>query len=239
MATKSAPATVENLTHLVIEAGLDYIPNDWGVVELQNLLAPARGISVGVMYPGSHDPAGIPLLRSGDISGNKINPNPDLFISEAKNLEYNRTILEGGELLLSLVGNLGQCAVVPSEMAGWNAARAIAVIRLNNPDDAVFVKYCIQSPPLQHLMNAWATTTVQATLNLKEIKQLPLPWPPSNERQVIAQILSSLDDKIELNRGMNATLEAICRALFKSWFVDFDPVRAKAEGRQPEGMDAE
>src|SRR5439155_19087181 len=63
--------------------------------------------------------------------------------------------------------------------------------------------------------------------------------PPQREREDIVNILGSLDDKIELNRQMNATLEETARALFKSWFVDFDPVRAKAEGRQPEGMDAE
>jgi type I restriction enzyme, S subunit len=60
---------------------------------------------------------------------------------------------------------------------------------------------------------------------------LPIPLPPLSEQSDIAQILGTLDDKIELNRRMNATLEAIARALFKSWFVDFDPVRAKAEGR--------
>ncbi len=69
------------------------------------------------------------------------------------------------------------------------------------------------------------------TLNLKEIRQIPLPWPPKRQRNAIAHILGTLDDKIELNRRMNATLEAMARALFKSWFVDFDPVRAKAEGR--------
>jgi type I restriction enzyme S subunit len=82
-------------------------------------------------------------------------------------------------------------------------------------------------------MQAWATTTVQATLNLKEIRQLPLPWPPKKQRKAIALIHGTLDDKIELNRRMNETLETMARALFKSWFVDFDPVRAKAEGRKP------
>ena len=80
-------------------------------------------------------------------------------------------------------------------------------------------------------MQAWATTTVQATLNLKEIRQIPLPWPPKEQRDTLAHILGTLDDKIELNRRMNETLEAMARALFKSWFVDFAPVLAKAEGR--------
>ena len=63
--------------------------------------------------------------------------------------------------------------------------------------------------------------------------------PPIKEQTAIAHILGTLDDKIELNRRMNETLEAMARAIFKSWFVDFDPVRAKAEGRQPDGMDAD
>ncbi|MDD5734272.1 MAG: restriction endonuclease subunit S, partial [Methanothrix soehngenii] len=63
--------------------------------------------------------------------------------------------------------------------------------------------------------------------------------PSRNEQRAIARILGTLDDKIELNRGMNETLETIARAIFKSWFVDFDPVRAKAEGREPAGMDSE
>ncbi len=70
-------------------------------------------------------------------------------------------------------------------------------------------------------------------LNLDELKSLEVVLPPENEQLSIARILGALDDKIELNRRMNETLEAMARALFKSWFVDFDPVRAKAEGRAP------
>lgn len=72
-----------------------------------------------------------------------------------------------------------------------------------------------------------------------QILSLNIPLPPLPVQREIAHILGSLDDKIDLNRRMNATLESMARALFKSWFVDFDPVRAKAEGRQPDGMDAE
>jgi type I restriction enzyme S subunit len=68
------------------------------------------------------------------------------------------------------------------------------------------------------------------------LEGLPIPIPPTGTREAIAQILGTLDDKIELNRPMNATLEAMARALFKSWFVDFDPVRAKLDGRQPVGL---
>ena len=74
-------------------------------------------------------------------------------------------------------------------------------------------------------------------LNTEIIKALPLTLPPVGEQIALSQILGALDDRITLLRETNATLEAIAQALFKSWFVDFDPVRAKQEGRTPEGMD--
>lgn len=223
----------------LMQAGLSHLPEGWSVVEIGDLLSSDRGISVGVMYPGDHDPLGIPLIRVGDLRQSVINSSPEFRISPEKHQEYRRTALEGGELLLTLVGDIGQCGIVPTTMVGWNAARAVAVIRLKDPAEGAFVRLCLLSRPLQHLMQVWATTTVQATLNLKEIKQLPLPWPPAGERARIAEIAGALDDKIELNRRMNETLEAMARSLFKSWFVDFDPVRAKAEGRQPAYIDAE
>ena len=80
-------------------------------------------------------------------------------------------------------------------------------------------------------------TTVQKTLNLKDIKRLPIPLPSSEAICSISEMAEALSSRITLLRETNATLEAIAQALFKSWFVDFDPVRAKMEGRVPEGMD--
>ena len=215
------------------DAGVEDLPDDWDAVTLGDLFTEDRGIAVGVMYPGDHDPNGVPLIKAGDLNGSIINPQPDFRISKDKHHEYRRTALEGGELVMTLVGNVGQCAVVPPRMAGWNAARAVAVMRLADSTDTHFVQQCLLSRPLQHLMDVWCNTTVQATLNLKEIRQLPLPWPPKKSRDAIAAFGKALDDKIEFNRRMNATLEAMARALFQSWFVDFDPVRAKLDGRPP------
>ncbi len=157
------------------DAGVEELPSDWDVVTLGDLFTEDRGIAVGVMYPGDHAPDGVPLIKAGDLNGNIINPQPDFRISKDKHQEYRRTALEGGELLMTLVGNVGQCAVVPPRMAGWNTARAVAVMRLADPSETHFVQQCLLSRPLQHLMDVWCNTTVQATLNLKEIRQLPLP----------------------------------------------------------------
>jgi type I restriction enzyme, S subunit len=219
-------------------AGFEDLPAGWEIRRIGDLLSDDRGISVGVMYPGDHDPIGVPLIKAGDLTGSRITPQPDFRISREKHHEYRRTEFSGGEILMTLVGNVGQCAIVPPAMAGWNAARAIAVIRLRDPSDAAYVRLCLLSRPIQHLMEVWSNTTVQQTLNLKEIRLLPLPWPKRRDRDAIAECAGALDDKIELNRRMNETLEGMARAHFKSWFVDFDPVRAKLDGHPPPGLDA-
>jgi type I restriction enzyme S subunit len=97
--------------------------------------------------------------------------------------------------------------------------------------------FVLRSPLGRRFMNMWANTTAQPTLNLKDLGNLPIPIPPAHIRGVIAAILGALDDRIALLRETNATLEFIAQALFKSWFVDFDPVRAKQQGLVPAGMD--
>jgi type I restriction enzyme S subunit len=106
--------------------------------------------------------------------------------------------------------------------------------------DSKFLLYAIQSPKVQNEIKASeGTGSTVSNLRIPLINSLLITCPSLKEQQAIAGVLGALDDKIELNRRMNETLEAMARAIFKSWFVDFDPVRAKAEGRQPAGMDAE
>jgi type I restriction enzyme S subunit len=90
---------------------------------------------------------------------------------------------------------------------------------------------------LRQLLGEYSIGTATKFLTIKILNPLPIPLPPLPEQKAIAQILGSLDDKIELNRRMNATLEAMARALFQRWFVDFDPVRAKLDGRPPAALD--
>jgi type I restriction enzyme, S subunit len=94
-----------------------------------------------------------------------------------------------------------------------------------------FLRYLIGSPEFTQHVNAITTGTAVPHISGRQIREFKFLRPPLDEQHAIAHILGTLDDKIELNRRMNETLEAMARALFKSWFVDFDPVRAKAEGR--------
>lgn len=95
------------------------------------------------------------------------------------------------------------------------------------------MKLAIRSPAADAMIRSRLNTTVQATLNLRDLSLLPIPMPPRSVREGIISILGALDDKIDLNRRMNETLEAMARAIFKDWFVDFGPTRAKREGRPP------
>ena len=160
-----------------------------------------------------------------------------MYIAPEIESKYSRTRLCGGEVLLTVVGSVGQVVVVPKQLAGFNVARAVAVIHPLPHIEPDWIAICLRSPLSQHLLGSRANTTVQTTINLKDVRALPIPIPPEAERRVIAEFVGALDDRITLLRETNTTLEAIAQALFKSWFVDFDPVRARMEGRSPEGMD--
>ena len=102
--------------------------------------------------------------------------------------------------------------------------------------DSGFLRYLIGSREFTHHVLAVQTGTAVPHISGAQIKEFPFRCPPLSEQKAIAEILGSLDAKIELNRRMNETLESLARRLFKSWFVDFDPVRAKMDGRPPPAL---
>ncbi|MCA3226167.1 MAG: restriction endonuclease subunit S [Burkholderiales bacterium] len=206
---------------------------EWETVPLDSLVEPGRGISYGIVQPGAPVADGVPIVRVSDVRDGRVAVSAPLRVAPAIEAAYARTRLTGGELLLTLVGTVGEAAVVPASLAGWNTARAVAVIPVRKDVGAYWIKLALAAPGVREIIDSRLNTTVQATLNLADVARLPIVLPPVHERETIAHILGTLDDKIELNRRMNETLEAMARALFKSWFVDFDPVRAKAEGRDP------
>jgi len=133
----------------------------------------------------------------------------------------------------------GRWAYVADDADDFVVSTKLMVIRAKQ--DRLFPKFLYQFPTsseitkwLQHLAESRSGTFPQITFD--QVATLELPLPPLAEQKAIAAVLGALDDKIELNRRMNATLEAMARALFQSWFMDFDPVRAKLDGRQPVGL---
>jgi type I restriction enzyme, S subunit len=107
------------------------------------------------------------------------------------------------------------------------------IVRGNHRADTRYLSYVLSQTDIR----GYLTGSTMPKLTQGNLNRLPVIAPPLVEQKAIAAVLGALDDKIELNRRMNATLEAMARALFQSWFVDFDPVRAKLDGRQPNGID--
>jgi len=202
-------------------------PSSWNIKELIDCTSDNL-ISYGIVQPGTNFDGGIPMLRVNNIGSNGFKLDKVLNVQPDIEKKHVRTRLKGGEVLITVVGTTGMCMVVPKFMEGWNVARAIAVIRPTTELGAEWIKLCLQTNQTKNFLDARANTTVQKTLNLKDIKKIPIPLPPQKSRENIQLIIGSLDDKIELNRKMNQTLEEMAQALFKSWFVNFDPVHAKA-----------
>ena len=214
---------------------LPTLPQDWSYAPLDTCCQ-KNSITYGVVQPGAALISGKPLIRVNNFRDRHLDLSDVMYIAPEIESKYGRTRLCGGEVLLTVVGSVGQVVVVPKNLAGFNVARAVAVIHPLPHISPDWIAICLRSPLSQQLLDSRANTTVQTTINLKDVRALPIPLPPEAERQVIAEFVCALDDRITLLRETNATLEAIAQALFKSWFVDFDPVRAKMEGRAPEGM---
>ena len=106
------------------------------------------------------------------------------------------------------------------------------IVRGNDRADTRFLNYVLSQTDI----SGYLTGSTMPKLTQGNLNRLPVIAPPLPEQKAVAAVLGALDDKIELNRRMNATLEAMARALFQSWFVDFDPIRAKLDGRQPSGL---
>src|SRR5574337_872428 len=150
---------------------------EWESVPLDSLIEPTRGISYGIVQPGTPVVDGVPIVRVSDVRDGRIAVSDPLRVAPAIEAAYARTRLTGGELLLTLVGTVGETAVVPDSLAGWNTARAVAVIPVRPDVGAYWVKLALHSPEVRHIIDSRLNTTVQATLNLRDVAQLPIVVP--------------------------------------------------------------
>ena len=195
---------------------------DVALLELQQLTDPERPITYGVVKPGPEDPAsGILFIRGGDISNGSINEANLRTITQEVSRPYARTILRGGEVVVSLVGNPGEVAVVPSRLAGANLARQAGLIALRPEVHARYVKYYLMSPSGRAELFQRTQGAVQQVINLADLKCVKVRLPSPQVQERIADILSSYDDLIENNRQRISLLEAAARLLYREWFVHF------------------
>jgi type I restriction enzyme S subunit len=148
--------------------------------------------------------------------------------------------LKEGDTLIAMTGaTVGKVGRFPRTHERYFLNQRVGKIYLTEPEgtDYRYIYYILSQDTYVRQMFGIADGSAQANISGTQIEGLEIPLPPLTEQKAIAGVLGALDDKIELNRRMNGTLEAMARALFKSWFVDFDPVRAKLDGNKPTGLD--
>jgi type I restriction enzyme, S subunit len=209
-----------------------------------DVAAPSRNALVGGPFGSdlvSRDyvPTGVPVIRGANMGHGRWVGGEFVYVTPEKADSLASNCAKPGDLVFTQRGTLGQVALVPKKGADrYLISQSQMKVTLDpTKADALFLYYVFISAEQQAYIVQNAITTGVPHTNLGILRNTPLMLPPLAEQKAIAAVLGALDDKIELNRRMNATLEVMARTLFQSWFVDFDPVRAKLDGRKPIGLD--
>lgn len=194
--------------------------NDWKEVKLQDV--------VSILGDGLH---GTPKYSvDGEyyfINGSNLDNGKIVFSDTTKKVDHEQYLkykkdLNDRTLLVSINGTIGNVAYYNGERVVLG--KSACYFNLHEGIEKRYVRYVLSSHYFTSYLYSFATGTTIKNVSLKSMREFNFKLPPISEQKAIAHILGTLDDKIELNRQMNETLEAMAQALFKSWFVDFDPV---------------
>ena len=191
---------------------------------------------------------GVPVLKIKNVRLREVDTTEPAYVDQSVAKNTARYFCKTGDLLISMTGSgpqapnsvVGRVARFTGPSDRYLINQRVGRLVNKTPDklDQRYLFYVLaQDETLWKLVSVATGSANQANISGSQIESLEVPLPPLAEQKAIAAVLGALDDKIELNRRMNATLEAMARALFQSWFVDFDPVRAKLDGRPPAALD--
>ncbi len=191
---------------------------------------------------------GITVIRVSNFFGDSIDSSDLKYVSRFI-ADTNRSVsLKENDIVVATVGSwpnnplsvVGRTVSVPSWASGALMNQNSVIIRSSSANffDQKFIYYQMKTSAFKnHIISKAQGSANQASITLNTIFSYPIWWPDQVTRKKVAEILFKIDCKVTLLQEKNKTLESIAQILFKSWFVDFDPVFAKQEGRQPEGMD--
>ena len=186
------------------------------------------------LHASDYVPAGIPSIMPKNIGDNRINADGIARIGPEHTNRLRRYLVQEGDIVYSRRGDVERRALIRGQEEGWLCGTGCLRVRLGEDEvDSRYASYFLGHPNVREWIVRHAHGATMRNLNTSILSACPFVIPPMEVQLTTAHVLGTLDDKIELNRRMNETLEAMARALFQSWFVDFDPVRAKMEGRDP------
>ncbi|MBA6134683.1 restriction endonuclease subunit S [Pseudomonas juntendi] len=198
----------------------------------------------GLTRPKKVRGVGFPMVNMGELFAHSRIKNLEMDLVPINEEKEQQFFLKDGDLLFArqslVLSGAGQCSIFLGNKTRTVFESHLIRCRLDqkrfNPN---FYFYFFRSPDGRRVIEAIVEQGAGASgIRGSDLVNVQVPTPSKNYQDEVADLLVEIDDRITLLRETNATLEAIAQALFKSWFVDFDPVRAKAEGLEPEGMDA-
>lgn len=210
---------------------------DWPTIPLGSLVTVKGGKRLPKEDNLQVEPTPHPYIRVRDM-GQRFLPDAGLeYVPIDVFPKIKRYIVEENDVLISIVGTIGLVSIVDKRFhLASQTENSAKLIGLDRIDGLCLYYYLISSTGQNHIKQA-TVGAVQAKLPLYNIEKIPVVWPARTEREKIVEYLCPVDDKIELNRQINQNLEQIAQAIFKSWFVDFEPIKAKIEakaaGRDP------
>ena len=216
---------------------LSTLPSGWREVTLGELSHRVTKGTTPTTLGGRYTNRGIAFVKVESITDDgRIEEDKLAYIDEETNDLLARSSLQRDDVLFTIAGTIGRVGRVQETILPANTNQAVAIVR---PDQRIieskYLYYSLRDDTRIQRAHSRVVQSVQANFSLSELSAIEIPLPPLEEQREIAGVLGAFDDKIELNRRMNETLEAMARALFTSWFVDFEPVRAKMEGRWHHG----
>lgn len=176
--------------------------------------------------------SGVIVLRSENIKGGRLDLSRPSYTDEAHYADRTRrAVPTAGDLVITREAPMGEVCVIPPDIRCCLGQRMVLLRPDRAKVDPGYLLYALQSPLVQNeIRTSEGTGSTVSNLRIPLLESLPIPCAPLSDQRQIASILGALDEKIERNRRMTETLEAMVRALFKSWFVDFDPVHTMAQG---------
>lgn len=192
------------------------------------------------LHTSDYKEFGIPVVMPTNIGEGGIDEDCIARIDGFDVERLSQHKLKIGDIVFSRRGDVTKNALVRPHEVGWLCGTGCLKVRLGDETiaDAKFISYCLRLPETKEWLIRHAVGATMPNLNTGILSAVPISLPPLESQLGIAATLGALDDRITLLRETNTTLETIAQALFKSWFVDFDPVRSKAESLEPVGMDA-
>lgn len=194
------------------------------------------------LHASDYVPSGIPVIPTEAIGRRSILSGTLPQVSESTATRLSRHVLRPGDILFARRGvqATGLSAIVTERHAGALCGTGAIRLRLSSADlDPQFVSFWLSARRSIEWIKAHAVGGVMPNVNESVLRLFPIEFPQIGEQRAIATFLSAIDDKIELNSGVNQKVEHVASAIFRSWFVDFEPVSAKRDGGTPIGVPAE